>query len=364
LVIFLAISNMQIRNRLTLQFLLFGGIILIIASITIYFFSANFRKQDFHDRLRNKALSTANLFFTEYEVDAERFLRYEKENQVNLHNEKIIILNLKNDTIYNSDKQGVIKIGERNIEQVRSGQQFTIMHGKYEIIGTLYITNYDSFLIFAAASDDEGYQYLEELRILLIIVSFVCLFLFFIVGWFSSARAIKPLSDVVKKVEEISATSLNLRIFEGNKNDEISRLAKTFNKMLMRLEVSFATQKNFIAHASHELRTPLTSINGQLEVLLMKDRSVEEYNLEIESVLKDIKSLIDLSNRLLLLASTNADGPMNLNKKIRIDEVLWQIKEELKKFKNEYNINISIDESLTDFDQMVVFGEGCYFEHC
>jgi signal transduction histidine kinase len=354
---FLANCNMQIRTRLTLQLLLSGGIILIIASVTIYLFSANFRKQDFHNRLRNKALSTANLFFVEYEVDAARFLRYEKDNPVNLHNEKIIILNSKNDTVYNSDEQGVIKIEKKIIEQLRSERKFSTKQGKYEVIGTLYITNYDSFLIFAAATDDEGYLHLEKLRILLVTVSIVCLFLFFIVGWFSSARAIKPLSDVVKKLEDISASSLNLRLFEGNKRDEIGRLTKTFNKMLERLEVSFTTQKNFIANASHELRTPLTSINGQLEVLLMKDRSSEEYKLEVESVLNDIKSLIGLSNRLLLLARTSVEGPMNLNKKIRIDEVLWQTKDDLRKFNKDYNINISIDKSLTDFDQMVVIGD-------
>ena len=59
---------------------------------------------------------------------------------------------------------------------------------------------------------------------------------------------------------------------EGNGTDEIGKLAHTFNKMLERLETSFGMQKNFIANASHELRTPLTSINGQLEVLMMKEQ--------------------------------------------------------------------------------------------
>ena len=108
-----------------------------------------------------------------------------------------------------------------------------------------------------------------------------------------------------------------------------ARLAKTFNKMLERLETSFAMQKNFIANASHELRTPLTSINGQLEVLMMKDRSTAEYKTALRSVLDDIRSLIDLSNRLLLIARTSAEGPVNFNKKIRIDEILWQAQEEI-----------------------------------
>ncbi len=162
---------------------------------------------------------------------------------------------------------------------------------------------------------------------------------------------------MVKKVEDISITSLNLRVPEGNGTDEIGRLAKTFNKMLERLETSFAMQKNFIANASHELRTPLTSINGQLEVLVMKDRTADEYKSALGSVLEDIKSLIDLSNRLLLIARTSAEGPSSYSNKIRIDEILWQAKEEIIRFNSGYHINISMDNSVTDSDQMTVNGD-------
>ncbi len=107
-----------------------------------------------------------------------------------------------------------------------------------------------------------------------------------------SGRALKPMSDVVGRVEEISISSLNLRVPEGNGADEIGRLARTFNNMLERLETSFSMQKNFIANASHELRTPLTSINGQLEVLMLKERSPEEYRTAVVSVMEDIKTLL------------------------------------------------------------------------
>jgi len=198
---------------------------------------------------------------------------------------------------------------------------------------------------------------MKKLETILVIVCLISLFLFFIAGWFYSGRALKPISDVVNKVEDISITSLNLRVFEGNGTDEIGRLAITFNKMLDRLETAFGMQKNFIANASHELRTPLTSINGQLEVLMMKDRSTTEYKSALGSVLDDIKSLINLSNRLLLIARTSAEGPMSFNKKIRIDEILWQSQEEIIRFNNDYRINISIDDSLTDSDQMIVVGD-------
>jgi signal transduction histidine kinase len=349
---------MQIRTRLTLQFLLIGAAIMIIASVAIYLSSSRFRRDDFKNRLRNKAISTATLLFDRDKAEADDFLRIEKESPINLQNEKIIILNFKNDTVYSSDHSGDIKVGNSVLERVRSGNKVSYVQDSYEVLGTLYPTKYDRFVIIAAATDIEGNLYLEKLKIILIFVCLISLILFFIGGWFFSGRALKPISDVVKKVEDISITSLNLRVFEGNGADEIGRLANTFNKMLERLETSFAMQKTFIANASHELMTPLTSINGQLEVLMMKDRSTTEYKSTLNSVLDDIRSLINLSNRLLLIARTSAEGPLNLNNKIRIDEILWQAQEEIIRFNNSYFINISMDNSLTDSDQMIVVGDG------
>jgi len=348
---------MQIRTRLALQFLLLGGIIMIIASVSIYFTSASLRKDDFSKLLWNKARTTANLLFNTSVAEATHVLGIEKNSPVNLQNEKIIIINFSNDIIYSSDEKKEIEIRNYVLEKVRSGFIVSYKQSPYEVIGTLFYTDYDRFVVIAAATDTDGSLRMQKLEITLIIVCFVSLILFFIAGWFYSGRALKPISDVVEKVEDITITSLNLRVFEGNGTDEIGRLAKTFNKMLERLETSFSMQKSFIANASHELRTPLTSINGQLEVLMMKDRSTDEYKASLTSVLDDIKSLIDLSNRLLLVARTSAEGPLHFNKKIRIDEILWQAQEEILRFNNNYRINISMDNSLTDSDQMIVVGD-------
>jgi len=330
---------------------------MIVASAAIYISSSRFRRDDFKNRLRNKAISTATLLFDRDKAEADDFLRIEKESPINLQNERIIILNFKNDTVYSSGHSGEIKVSNTIFERIKSGNKISYVQGSYEVLGTLFSTKYDRFVIIAAATDIEGTLYLEKLKIILIFVCLTSLVLFFIGGWFFSGRALKPISDVVKKVEDISITSLNLRVFEGNGTDEIGKLANTFNKMLERLETSFAMQKTFIANASHELMTPLTSINGQLEVLMMKDRSTTEYKSALNSVLDDIRSLINLSNRLLLIARTSAEGPVNFNNKIRIDEILWQAQEEIIRFNNSYRINISMDNSLTDSDQMVVVGD-------
>jgi signal transduction histidine kinase len=348
---------MQIRTRLTLQFLLLGGLILIIASIAIYYFSANFRRHDFNNLLRSRAVSVARLVLDSYEYNANLILRNGTGYSARLPDEKFIILSYHNDTLFTSDRFWELKEMNAIVGQVKSNKEVSGKQGEYEVLGTSHTTGAYPFVVIGAAIDKDGLEHLKKLRTILVIVCLISLILFSIAGWFYSGRALKPISDVVKKVEEISITSLNLRVPEGNGVDEIGRLAKTFNRMLERLETSFAMQKNFIANASHELRTPLTSINGQLEVLMMKDRSTDEYKSAVGSVLEDIRSLIDLSNRLLLIARTSAEGPSNFSNKIRIDEILWQAQEEMKRYNTSFRINVSLDDSLTDSEQIMVSGD-------
>jgi signal transduction histidine kinase len=348
---------MQIRTRLTLQFLLLGGLIMLIASIAIYYSSANFRRHDFHNLLRSRAVSVAKLVLDSYEFNTNLILRTGTEYPAKLPDEKFIILNYHNDTLFTSDRYWELKEMNTIVGQVKSNKEAFGKQDAYEVLGTSHTTGAYPFVVIGAAIDKDGLLHLKKLRIILMVVCFISLISFFIAGWFYSGRALKPISDVVKKVEDISITSLNLRVPEGNGIDEIGRLAITFNRMLERLETSFNMQKDFIANASHELRTPLTSINGQIEVLMMKDRSADEYKSALGSVLEDIKSLIDLSNRLLLIARTSAEGPSSYSNKIRIDEIIWQAQEEMKRFNTSYHINISLDNSLIDSEQMIVAGD-------
>ena len=112
---------MQIRTRLSLQFLLLGGMIMIIASVGIYLSSANLRKDDFNKLLWNKARTTANLLFNTTVAEANHFLEIERNGPVNLQNERIIIINFNNDIVYSSDGKKEIEIRNYVLEKVRSG---------------------------------------------------------------------------------------------------------------------------------------------------------------------------------------------------------------------------------------------------
>jgi signal transduction histidine kinase len=81
-------------------------------------------------------------------------------------------------------------------------------------------------------------------------------------------RSLRPLSTMAAAVAAIEATGdLSRRVGLRGRNDEVGRLARTFDRMLAKLEDTFQRQRRFLADASHELRTPLTVARGQLELV-------------------------------------------------------------------------------------------------
>jgi len=330
---------------------------MLIASLSIYYSSAKFRRNDFNNLLKSRAESVARLVLDSYEYNTNLNLRSGPGNPARLQDEKFLIVTLDTNILFTTDKNWKFEEINTIIGQVRAGKDVFYKNNPYDILGAMHNTGSSEFIVIGAAIDKDGLLHMKKLRIVLMVVCLISLVSFFFAGWFFSGKALKPISDVVKKVEDISITSLHLRVPEGNGTDEIGRLAKTFNNMLERLETSFGMQKSFIANASHELRTPLTSINGQIEVLMMKDRTTEEYKNTLGSVLEDIKSLIDLSNRLILVARTSSEGPSGYNNIISIDEIIWQALEEMKRFNPSYSINVSLDNSLTDSEKITVAGD-------
>ncbi|MDQ6600623.1 sensor histidine kinase [Bacillus salipaludis] len=122
-------------------------------------------------------------------------------------------------------------------------------------------------------------------------------------------QTLVPLSRIVKAVKKTNAGNLEERLPVEQGQEEIDRLAESFNDMLARLGKSFEYEREtkeqmrrFIADASHELRTPLTSISGFIEVLLRgaANRPEQLYK-ALNSMQGESRRIIKLVEDLLLL---------------------------------------------------------------
>lgn len=348
---------MNIRTRLTLRFFLITAIIMLLASVLIYVLSAEYRKEDLYNRLMNKANNTAKLLIEVDEVDVTLLRKIEQDNPVSLPNEKIIIFNYRDTILFSTDEAEIIKVEKKLLDRIRLEGEVRFTQDDYEVLGFLFKGQYDRFVVVTGATDIYGFKRLNNLILILLIVFAINIVIASVSGWIYAGKALQPIAKVVNQVDEISIANLNLRLDEGNGKDEIAKLSHTFNSMLSRLETSFRAQKNFISNASHELRTPLTSITGQIEVTLLNPRSPEDYRKVMCSVLEDIRNLNRLSNRLLLLAQTSSEEREKNMVPVRIDELIWQAKEDLLRHQREFIINIDLDEGLDDESMLTVRGD-------
>ncbi|MFQ4142307.1 HAMP domain-containing sensor histidine kinase [Chlorogloeopsis sp. ULAP02] len=136
------------------------------------------------------------------------------------------------------------------------------------------------------------------------------LLLALILAWIAIGRVLSPLELLTETARSIKDfdQSLNRRIpIKGV--DEIAELTATFNKMLDRLQASFASQREFINDASHEFQTPITVIRGNLEVL---SQSLGKRYEALDLMHDELNRMSRLVDDLLLLARAERPDFLNL----------------------------------------------------
>ncbi|MEM9834815.1 MAG: ATP-binding protein [Bacteroidota bacterium] len=343
---------MNIRQKLTYQFAAIVAAILLVSFLAIYLFSSLHRKHEYNSRLKDKAISTAQFLIEQDEVDTTILKIIDHKNLGALFAEKVIIYNYLNEIVYSTDEDNIIQASPDMLDQLRLDGEIQFTRGNFEVAGVPYIDQYNRFIVFTAAYDIYGVSKLRNLRIILLTVFFSSILIVLLSGWVYAGRALHPMAKVVDQVRTITAQNLHVRVNEGNQQDEIAQLAKTFNSMLSRLEGAFTFQKMFVSNASHELRTPLTVVISQLEVSLLKERSVADYQRTLASVFEDIRHLTQTLNRLLALAQISAEEARLKLSRQRIDDLLWQCRDELLRQQPHYQITIDLTSLPEEEEQL------------
>ncbi len=164
-------------------------------------------------------------------------------------------------------------------------------------------------------------------------------------GYVITRRAFRPVRDVIETVEEIKADgdlSRRVRIEKEHieTNDEIYKLAGTFNEMFDKLEKTFDQEKQFTSDVSHELRTPLAVIISQSDYA-MED---EEYRAKaLETINKEARRMSNLVNRLLTLSRSDSGRLVLENAPVDLSETCRMVAEQQMIAAEDKNISIETD---------------------
>jgi signal transduction histidine kinase len=346
---------MEIRTKLTLLFTSIVATMLFIFSFAIFYFYSLNREVDFYERLKDKAQKTAELLLEVEEIDKEILQIVDKHDITTLFSEEIMMYDTTFTLFYKSGEE-YIHLSNSTLDDIFRKGEIRLRTGERETVGILTNIKNKPLLVVASAIDRHGYDKLEYLILILSLGWGISIIITFFVGRYFASNALIPITEVITQVESITASNLNTRVQAGSGQDEIANLAATFNQMLERIEDAFSMQKNFVANASHELRTPLTSVTGQIEVTLMQERSISEYQQALKSVLEDVKNLTKVSNGLLELAKVSADKNTFRPIPYRIDELIWQTRSELLKKHPNYKINVEFENFPEEENELILLG--------
>ena len=156
----------------------------------------------------------------------------------------------------------------------------------------------------------------ERIRELLIILSVIAPLGVLAAGLLSlyfAAQALQPMQHIAEQAKRIDASRLTDRVTSTNDSDELGQLAAVLNSHISRLERSFLSLQKLTSDSSHELKTPLSIIRSTCEIYLQKSASKNPE--VIESILKEVDRVVELTETLLMLARGDS-GDVKLNLKM------------------------------------------------
>ncbi len=345
---------MRIGTRITLQFAAMVSLILGVVLVIIYSLSEIHSQNDFYDRLEERAFSAANIFLEQDEVTKERYAEFQKKYLQTLPQEIIQVFDERDSNVF-IQRNAQISFAPGVLDRIRKERVVRVADGKRQAVGIYYEDNQGNFVILASAIDEAGLGRLDNLKLILVLCFLGNLTIVYLAGKFFSRRALNPIRAIVRQVRAITASKLDRRVDGGEGKDEIAELAVAFNDTLRRLELAFESRKTFISNASHELRTPLTAMIGEVEVLLSKERDKQDYASTLANVLREAEQLKELTNMLLSLARTDVAEESELMD-IRLDEILWEVKEKVLAKVPSAQIAVTIDDMPGEPENLTVHG--------
>lgn len=335
--------NRIITNQtktMVLLMVVFTTVILIFGG-SVYFSIVNFSHQRFYELLKIRTTTIVQVQKGKKHLDLPENYILNNTNEEELPMEKDYVFAVPEDSNF-SKISHEIHIPDSFFKNIIRSGEANFNDSEFYYIGQSFKYENKDYIAIASAKNHYLVNYLGFLKKTLITCMILSIFFSMIFSFYLSKTLFKPILKITGKVKQISSENLHLRLEPQPDNKELNELVETFNTMLTRIETSFETQNHLIGNVSHELRTPLTSIMGEADVALSINRTADEYKETLEIILDEAEKLDKKIKALLLIAQTGFDGRIQKFDRVRIDQLLWDVIETLRKIDSRNNIYLDI----------------------
>lgn len=145
------------------------------------------------------------------------------------------------------------------------------------------------------------------------------------VGWFISRGLSAPLITLTEVTSIMAKGDLSARA-RLNRQDEIGRLAQSFNEMADRVEDTVSALRRFVGDAAHELHTPLTALNANLE-LAAQETDEARRSAFVQRAREQVQRMVTLSTDLLDLSRFESNRTLDDRSGVNLSAVVREMSE-------------------------------------
>lgn len=347
---------MKLRKKIIIYFSTSIISLIGISFVIIYFIFSDYRQEEFHQRLKDRTETTFK-FLIEIEQNDRALLKAMDKHTINkLYEEKVLIFDKKKELIYSSVDDTRIDFPLFILEKLsKKKQELETEQDGYEVAGIYLEKNNIPYYGIAKAYDKYGQDKIVFLKWLLLGGFVFCTVIVLLVSLYLSWQISAPLNLIAKEINEVKIENLQESITVPKSGDEIEQLAKRFNEMLSRIIQSIKFQSHFIHHVSHEMKTPIAVLISNIErVENLKDQKIILKALHQQKA--GLRDLADIIDSLLEISKRETIQPAGNTEKIRIDELIFEVLDELRFINDKAEFELVMNENLEDDKQLVIKG--------
>ncbi len=346
---------MNIRKKILLSFSSVTTVLLAASFIIIYTSFAEYREEEFQQRLKDKMTSTLN-FLEEVQVLNNTILHALDRVTLNeAFEEKILLFDKDKKLIYSSIDDLKITFAESLLKDLnRENNWIETKNGDYDVVAVYLNFQDNDFYGISMAYDAFGYAKLDYLKYVLLL-SFIALAITVLAVTFYISKQISgPIKTMAMQIEMLEFDSGMQNIDIPDTKDEIYLLATKFNELMNRLNESFSFQKHAVHHISHELKTPIAVLVSNFEKIEAEDNP-EKIKYFLQHQKADTKNLADIINALLEIAKAESGLKIN-TEQVRIDDLLFDNIEKLKSLHPTFSFSVSLSDKIESETHLTLSG--------
>lgn len=317
-------KNLSIKIKITLWYTIFMTLLVILVMWLLFSVSSSQLASEVQKQLKNTVAKS----FGEIEYE-DGYLDFDDDIDDMGEGIHLSYYDMRGNMLYGRIPSGFTAAPALGADQIQQADTGGTVWYVYDLCRT--VDGYGAVWGRGIASQSQTVTVLRFiLRLALIFLPFL-IFLIAAGGYYIISRTLAPLADMTETAQRISAGSdLSGRIRLGAGEDEVHRLAHTFDHMMDKLQTSFENEKQFTSDVSHELRTPVTVILSQCEYASQPETTQQELQGSIAIILSQARKMSSLISQLLTLARTDSGKQKLRLELLNLSELVEIIVEERK----------------------------------